>query len=142
MVRVSSTADEGPASSPIEVAQDIFERVNALCLALPEVTVRVDASMVRTRSTAHSFEIRKRSFCLLVARAGPTGKSVPLLVLRADPDERDELTAIGHPFYASRAGRDRIAVCLSDDTDWEEIRELVTESYRRLAPKKLITLLD
>ena len=28
------------------------------------------------------------------------------------------------------------------DTDWEEIRELVTDSYRRLAPKKLTALLD
>jgi hypothetical protein len=142
MFGVSSTSGEGPATSPIEIPPDIFERVSTLCLALPEVTVRIDASLVRTRSTAHSFDIRRRSFCLLVARAGPTGKSVPLLVLRADPDERDALLSAGHPFYASRAGRDRIAVCLSDDTDWEEIRELVTESYRRLAPKKLITLLD
>lgn len=30
----------------------------------------------------------------------------------------------------------------SDDTDWEEMRELVTESYRTLAPKKLSALLD
>ncbi len=33
-------------------------------------------------------------------------------------------------------------VWLLDDTDWEEIRELVTESYRRLAPRKLTALLD
>jgi hypothetical protein len=50
--------------------------------------------------------------------------------------------SIGHPFFASRAGRDRIGVVLTDDTDWEEIRELVTESYRVLAPKKLTALLD
>ena len=49
---------------------------------------------------------------------------------------------MGHPFFASRAGRDRIVVALTDDTDWEEIRELVTESYRFLAPKKLSALLD
>ena len=79
---------------------------------------------------------------MLVAVEGRTGKPVPLLVLRADPDERDALLSIGHPFFASRAGRDRIGVLLTDDTDWEEIRELVTDSYRRLAPKKLIALLD
>jgi hypothetical protein len=33
-------------------------------------------------------------------------------------------------------------VLLTDDTDWEEIRELVTDSYRRLAPKKLSARLD
>ena len=103
--------------------------------------MRIDGSLTRTRSTAHSFDIRRRSFCLLMAREGPAGKPAPLLVLRADPDEREALLSIGHPFFASRAGRDRIGALLTDDTDWEEIRELVTESYRVLAPKKLAALL-
>ncbi len=142
MFGVSRTANDGRATAPIEVPADILERVSTLCLALPEVTVRVDASLVRARSTAHSFDIRRRSFCLLVAREGPTGEPVPLLVLRADPDERHALLSIGHPFYASQNTHDRIVVLLSDHTDWEEIRELVTESYRRLAPKKLTASLD
>ena len=131
-----------PADAPVEVPEDIFERVRTLCLALPEVTVRVDGSLTRTRSTAHSFDSRRRSFCLLMAWEGPAGKPVPLLVLRAGPDEREALLSTGHPFFASRAGRDRIGGLLTDDTDWEEIRELVTESYRILAPKKLTALLD
>jgi hypothetical protein len=130
------------ASVPVEVPEAIFERVRTLCLALPEVTVRVDGSRTRTRSTAHSFDIRLRSFCLLVAWEGPTGKPVSQLVLRVDPDEREALLSLGHPYFASRAGRDRIRVLLTDDTEWEEIRELVTESYRVLAPKKLTALLD
>jgi len=130
------------ASAPIEVPEDIVERVRTLCLALPEVTVRVDGSLTRTRSTAYSFDIRRRSFCLLVAWEGPAGQPVPLLVLRAGPGEREALLSTGHPFFASRAGHDRVGVLLTDDTDWEEIRELVTESYRVLAPKKLTALLD
>jgi hypothetical protein len=129
-------------SAPIEVPADIVERVRTLCLALPEVTVRIDYSLIRARSTAQSFDIRRRSFCLLVAREDPAGKPVPLLVLRADPEERKALLSTGHPFFAPRAGRDRIGVLLTDDTDWEEIRELVIESYRILAPKKLTELLD
>jgi hypothetical protein len=142
MSGMSRTANDAHAGSPIEVPKDIFERVSTLCLALPEVTVRVDASLNPVRSTAHSFDIRRRSFCLLMAVKGPAGKPVPLLVLRADPDDRDALLAVGHPFFAPRAGRDRIGVRLSGGTDWEEIRELVTDSYRRLAPKKLTALLD
>jgi hypothetical protein len=143
MFGVSSTADnDARANLPIEIPRGIFERVSTLCLALPEVTVRVDYSRTRTRSTAHSFDIRRRSFCLLVAREGRTGESVPILVLRADPDEREALLSIGHRFFTPRAGRDRIGVRLTGDTDWEEIRELVIESYRRLAPKKLTALLD
>src|SRR3974390_2256656 len=128
--------------APVEVPEEIVERIRALCLALPEVTVRVDYSRTRTRSTAWSFDIRRRSFCLLVAMEDPAGKPVTLLVLRADPDERTVLLATGHPFFPSRAGRDRIGVVLTDDTDWEEIREFVTDSYRVLAPKKLTALLN
>ncbi len=129
-------------SAPIEVPADIVEQVRTLCLALPEVTVRVDYSLTSARSTAWSYDIRRRSFCLLVAWQDPAGKPVPLLVLRADPEERQALLSIGHPFFPPRAGRGRVGVLLTDDTDWAEIRELVVESYRVLAPKKLIALLD
>jgi len=104
---------------PIEVREDIVERVRGLCLALPEVTVRVD-----------------------YPSEDSAGQAVPLLVLRAGPVEREALLAIGYPFFASRAGPDRVVVVLTGDPDWEEIRQLVTESYRILAPKKLTALLD
>jgi hypothetical protein len=72
-----------------------------------------------------------------------SGKSLPLLVLRADPAEREALLSIGHPFFAPRRARpDRVGVWLTSDTDWEEVQELVIESYRVLAPKKLAALLD
>ncbi len=129
------------SSAPPELPEEIEERVRALCLALPEVTVRVDESGSGARSAAHSFDIRRRSFCLLIAVKRPTGKTVPLLVLRADPDDREALVSIGRPYFAGRAGRDRLGVLLTDDTDWDEIRELVTESYRLIAPKKLSALL-
>jgi hypothetical protein len=128
-----SPASRGRA--PVEVPDDIAERVRALCLALPEVTVRIDG-------WAQSFDIRRRSFCLLVAREAPSGRPVPLLVLRAGPEEREALLSAGRPFFAPRAGRDRVGVLLTDDTDWSEIRELVTDSYRILAPKKLGAPLD
>ena len=62
---------------------------------------------MRIDGWAQSFDIRRRSFCLLMARESPTGNPVPLLVLRADPDEREALLSIGRPFFASRAGRGR-----------------------------------
>ena len=138
---VKPDSDEKVAAA--EVPEGILKHVHALCLALPEVTVRVDYSRTRSRSTAQSFDIRRRSFCLLVAMASPSGRSVPLLVLRADPVEREALLSIGSPYFAPRrASPDRIGVWLSKSTDWEEIRQLVTESYRVLAPKKLTALLD
>lgn len=120
----------------------MFERVNALCRALPEVTVRVDESSTPTRSTAHSFDVRRRSFCLLVAQESSTGRPSPMLVLRVHPDEREALLALGRPFVAPRTGHDRIVVLLSARTDWDEVRELVIESYRMIAPKKLSVLIE
>lgn len=128
--------------APVELPEDIVERVRGLCQTLPEVTVRIDYSRIRERSTALSFDIRRRSFCLLVAVESPAGQTVSLLVLRADPFARDALLPIGRPFFAPRAGHGRIGVRLTDDTDWEEIRDLVIESYRLLAPKKLSARLD
>jgi hypothetical protein len=130
------------ASAPVEISEEVLERVRALCLALPEVTVRVDESLVSQRSTAYSFEIRRRSFCLLIAVAGASGKPAPLLLLRADSDERVALLSAGHPFFAPRVGHGRVGVMLTHDADWQEIRELVTDSYRTLAPKKLTAPLD
>lgn len=132
----------GWESGPVKIPKGIFERVSALCLALPEVTARVDPSRVKVRSTAHSFDIRRRSFCLLIAFEAANGTAVTQLVLRTDPADREALLSVGHPFYDSRGGHDRIRVLLAEDTDWDEIRELVTDSYRILAPKKLSALLD
>jgi hypothetical protein len=129
-------------TEPIELPADLVERIHAICLALPEVTVRVDYSRVRERSTAYSFDIRRRSFCLLVAVQDPSGRMVPLVRLRAPHEERRALLSTGHPYFPSRAGQDRLGVLLTDDTDWTELRELVTESYRMLAPKRLCALLD
>jgi hypothetical protein len=126
----------------VEVPEQIVERVHRLCLGLPEVTERVDFSRVRSRSTAWSFDIRRRSFCLLVASEDTTGRPDTILVLRADPDERAALLSAGHPYYSSRAGDDRVVVVINAKTDWHEIAELVTESYRMLAPKKLIAVLE
>jgi hypothetical protein len=112
---VTALSDDGQRA-PVEVPAPIVERVRLLCLALPEVTVRVDHSRVRTRSTALSYDVRRRSFCLLVAVAGPTGEPVPLLTLRTDPDERQALLSIGHPFFAPRSGRDRIGALLDETT--------------------------
>jgi hypothetical protein len=142
MFGVSSSDDDRRTGSPIEIPEDIYGRVSRLCRALPEVTERVDVSLSGKRSTAHSFDIRRRSFCLLVAVEGLSAQPAPLLVLRADPDERDALLSVGHPFFLARAGGDRIGVWITADTDWEEVRELVIESYRRLTPKKLTARLD
>jgi hypothetical protein len=142
--RSSAARPDPRLGAPVKIPEQVYERVSALCLALPEVTVRVDEPRISARSTAWSYDIRRRSFCLLVAVRSRNAEPAPRLVLRVDPQDREALVSLGHPYFCPQAGhrhRDRIGVRLSNNTDWEEIRDLVTESYRLLAPKKLIALL-
>ena len=69
-------------SAPVEVPEDIVERVRTLCLALPEVTVRIDESQQRE---VDGVVVRHPPEVVLPA-GGPGGRfgpPVPLLVLRA-----------------------------------------------------------
>jgi hypothetical protein len=99
----SSAARRDPrlGASP-EIPEQVYERVGALCLALPEVTVRVDEPRISARSPAWSYDIRRRSFCLLVAIRDRNGKPSPRLVLRADPQDREALSHSGTHTSARR----------------------------------------
>ena len=117
------------------VSEPLLAHVSRRCLALPETELTSDRY-------AHAFRIRRKPFAYLFAAIDPDGREIAMLVCQADPDERAALVATGHPFFAPQSGRDRVGVVLDDATDWSEIEELVTESYRRLAPKKLVALID
>jgi hypothetical protein len=97
---------------------------------------------VRADGWARSYDVRKRSFCLWVAIDGPDGAPRPLLVLRADPDEREVLLAIGHPYFSPPGTTGRVGGFANGETDWDDIREVVTESYRTIAPRKLIARIE
>lgn len=61
----------------------------------------------------------------------PTGL-VTVITARAEPDEITALTASGHPYFRPRSGnaRGRIGVLIDEQTDWDDIGELVAESHR------------
>ena len=109
--------------------------IRDLCLGLPETSEKDDG-------WARNFEVRRRSFCLFLAADSPAGNAVPILVLRSTDDDRDMYLAVGRPFFEIPRNAKRIGFALTDQTDWDEVRELVTDSYCMIAPKKLIALLD
>ena len=94
---------------------------------------------IRTRTFAHVVALPHTS---AAERLGITdGRTVAVVTLRSRGEERAALAAIGPPYLASWAD-DVVAVVLDDDTDWTELGELVAESYRLLAPRRLARQLD
>ncbi len=100
--------------------------------------------------TGVRWRIRQRTIAHVVAlphvdavrRLGiADGRTVTVVTLRSAGEERAALAAVGPPFLSSWA-EDVVAVVLDDDTDWREVGELVAESYRLLAPKRLVRQLD
>ena len=120
------------------VPEEIEIRLRELCLELPDAYE--ERAWVGTR-----WMVRKKTFAHVLgvvddSKVDADGDVV--LSFRAAADELDVLRNTGHPFFYLGWGRDAMGMVLDDDTDWDEVRELVTESYCVLAPKKLIALLD
>lgn len=119
----------------------------------PEVALkRMQAIVARLPDVERSdnppgcyFLIRRKIFAQIATVIDHRGSPVTMVALRPDPGERAVLLAHGPP-YISRGPWDdrlgRIAVLIDATTDWDEIAELVTDSYRLIAPKKLIAQID
>lgn len=118
-----------------DVPEDVLEGLRAIAGRLPETD--------EARAwVGQYFRIRRRNFVHVLAIDHPEQGPQTLLILRADPEEREVLLRIGRPYFQPGWGTNTLGVAIDADTDWDEIAELVTESYRVLAPKKLAALLD
>lgn len=129
----------------IEPAADVVAKIASTALSLPDAYEEDAWTGVRWR-------VRKKTFAhVLVAQEGytsayrdMTGVTEPTTVLtfRSSGDELLALVHAGPPFYRPPWSPTVVGVVLDGDTDWEEVAELVTESYRFCAPKKLRHRLD
>jgi hypothetical protein len=117
-----------------EVAPAVVDRLRALCLALPEATENPAWAGVQWR-------IRRRTFAHVLAVDFPDGP-VTALTFRSSGMELTALRTAGLPFFATAWGTDQVGLVLDDGTAWDDVAELVTESYCVLAPRKLVRLLD
>ncbi|MET1000865.1 MAG: MmcQ/YjbR family DNA-binding protein [Acidimicrobiia bacterium] len=113
----------------------LLSPARAICRALPE------ASEMDT-DVGVEFKVRRRIFAYVFAIADPQGKQFTMLSCRADPEEREALLAGGHPYFAPRHREDRLGVIIDDQSDWEELAELITTSYLIVAPAKLAALVE
>jgi hypothetical protein len=128
-----------------EVSPGIVTALRSVCLALPEAYE--EKAWVGTR-----WRIRKRTFAHVLtiesgwppayARAAGADGPITVMTFRSSGPELDALGNAGHPFFRPGWWPDIVGMVLDADVDWAEVAELVTESYRVLAPKKLVELVD
>lgn len=134
-----------PRPPRIEPSGEVVAMVAATALTLPDAYEEEAWTGVRWR-------VRGKTFAhVLVAQEGYTsayrdltGVSEPTTVLtfRSSGDELLALAHAGPPFYQPPWSPTVVGMALADDTDWDEVAELVIESYRFCAPLKLSRQLD
>ncbi|NJP35436.1 MmcQ/YjbR family DNA-binding protein [Micromonospora thermarum] len=127
-------------TGPGDVPPVLLDRLRPICLGLPEAYEEPAWVGVRWR-------VRKRTFAhvltvdpehqMAYARAVETDEPVCVLTFRSPVDEIQALVAGGHPFFKPGWGADVLGMVVDDGLDWAEVAELLTESYCRLAPRKL-----
>jgi hypothetical protein len=115
---------------------DPYERLRQLCLALPEVTERlshgeptwfVQGKKTFVMSSNHHHNDRVAFVC-----AAPDGAQE--MLVGAEPERFFVPPYVGH--------RGWLGVYLDVPVDWDQIADLVVDAYRRVAPKKLVAVLD
>jgi hypothetical protein len=128
-----------------DLPPEVLERVRRICLALPEAHEQKAWTgvrwRVRTRTFAHLLDVRDgrpQSHARALGRGGP----LTVVTFRTPPSEVGAFASMGEPYFHGGWGRDVVGLVLTDSTDWDEVGELLTDSYREMAPRKLVAELD
>ncbi len=117
--------------------RNALKRVRDICLALPEASEKEAWG----RPT---FRIRgKKMFAMYMDNHHDDGRLA--LWVNAPPGEQDLLIEADPdgffvPPYMGPSGW--VGLRLDREVDWDEVADLVLESYRMAAPKKLIAMLE
>jgi predicted DNA-binding protein (MmcQ/YjbR family) len=115
---------------------DVYQRFREICLGLPETTE------IMVEAWGHpTFRVGPKLKMFASCSAPDADK--PSLGMKVDTAHQQALVATDSRFavaaYVGKHGW--ITVDAGGTLDWDEIRELVVESYRLNAPKRLATAL-
>jgi hypothetical protein len=120
---------------PVDDLQARRDRLVRLCRTLPEATVTPHDQHV-------GFAVRGRTFAWYVDDEGGDGR-VGVLCKTLQGENSGLVAADPHRFYLPRYVGNRGWVGLRldlQDVDWGEVAELVADSYRLVAPRRLAGL--
>ncbi|WP_203568766.1 MmcQ/YjbR family DNA-binding protein [Aestuariimicrobium ganziense] len=110
----------------IPLTPDLIARVAAIMAPLPE-TYEEDAWVgVRWRvghaTIVHLFGGEDQQY---------------RIIFRGEPDEVLAFEHMGDPYFRTGWGTNVIGMIIDDDTDWDDVAELLASSYLIQAPKRL-----
>ncbi|HZU74950.1 MAG TPA: MmcQ/YjbR family DNA-binding protein [Acidimicrobiales bacterium] len=117
---------------PADLPEPVLASLRSICERLPESTEEQAWAGRRWR-------IRRRTFAHVLTIDSADGPST-VMSFRSESPELEVLWASGHPFFRPGWGSNVVGMVLDGAPDWEEVAELLTESYRIMAPKKLAAL--
>ena len=118
--------------------------MRAVCLGLPDAYEEPAWTGVRWRVRGRTFAhacVVEPNHPTSHARVFATDGPVCVVTFRAPADEVGGLIGSGFPFYWPGWGTNVVGMVLDAHTDWTEVAELLTDSYRVQAPKKLARLI-
>jgi hypothetical protein len=128
-----------------EIPSKILAELRSACQGLPEAFE--EPAWVGTR-----WRIRKHTFAHVVRiengwppayeRAAGTDGPVMVLTFQSSGQELDAFGNVGHPFFRPVWRPGIVGMVLDADVDWDEVKELVIESYCLLAPQRLVDLVE
>jgi hypothetical protein len=132
----------------VNVSPTILDGLRPICLGFPEAGEEQAWTgtrwRVRAKTFAHVLAI-DAGWPPAYARAAGTDGPATVLMFRATGPELDDLRHGGAPFFAPPWRGDEVGLVLADDpaaVDWDEITELLTESYCVQAPHSLADRVD
>jgi len=112
-----------------DVPEEVVTALRAVCRGLPDAYEEPSWAGRRWR-------IRKRTFAHVLTVEADDGP-VTVMTFRSSGPELDALRRVGHPFFRPGHGDNVVGMVIDGGVDWEEVAELLTESYCLMAPKKL-----
>jgi hypothetical protein len=133
------------ASPHPDVSRSVLDRLRLTCLDLPEAYE--EAAWVGRR-----WMVAKKNFAHVLmldagwppayARAAQSDGPACVLTFRCAQPSVTVARFARAPFFLPPWFPNIVGMFLEDTTDWDDVSELLTASYRALAPSKLVDLLD
>ena len=131
-----------------EVDPAVVAALRTICAALPEVLEQdawVGARWVVRKETFAHVLVIDHGWPPAYVRAFGTDGPLTVLTFQAPAEDIDAFAAAGPPFVLPPWRPHIVGFALDDDAHpvgWDEVAELVTDSYCELAPQKLVALVD